>query len=128
MSNPPRLSDPAPVEEPGEVHAPFTVLVDDNYHYMDVGSRYTAGKFDTWEEALALAQKIVDETIIPAINDGLSPKDAIRNYRHFGEDPWIIGDGTVPEGEHFSAWKYAEERVFQLYSIKNRMNEENENE
>ena len=126
--NPAPLSSPEQIEETEEEQAPFTVMVDDNYHYMDGDSRYVAGKFDTWEEALALAKKIVDETVGSAINDGLSPKDAIRNYRHFGEDPWIIGSGAVPEGGHFSAWKYAEERAFQLYVLKNRMDKESENE
>ncbi len=126
--NPAPLSGPERVEETVADQSPFTVMVDDNYHYMDGDSRYTAGKFDTWEEALALAKKIVDEAIIPAINDGLSPEDAIMSYRHFGEDPWIIGNGAVPEGEHFSAWSYAEKRAFQLYAIKNLIHEESNNE
>ncbi len=49
-------------------------------------------------------------------------------YRHFGEDPWITGNGAVPEGESFSAWSYAEKRAFQLYALKNRMYEESNNE
>jgi hypothetical protein len=77
---------------------------------------------------VALAKKIVDETISPAINDGLSPEDAIMTYRHFGEDPWITGNGAVPKGESFSAWSYAEERAFQLYALKNRIHEEKDNE
>jgi len=126
--NPAHLSSSERIEKPKENQSPFTVMVDDNYHYMDGDSRYTAGKFDSWEEALALAEKIVDETVIPAINDGLSPEDAISSYRHFGEDPWIIGNGAVPEGESFSAWSYAEKRAFQLYALKNRMYEESDNE
>jgi hypothetical protein len=126
--NPAPLSNPERVEEPEADQSPFTVMVDDNYHYMDGDSRYTAGKFDTWEEAVTLAKKIVDETISPAINDGLSPEGAVSNYRHFGEDPWIIGNGAVPEGESFSAWSYAEEPAFQLYALKNRIHEEKDNE
>ena len=122
------LASPERVEEPESDQTAFTVMVDDNYHYMDGDSRYTAGKFDTWEEAVALAKKIVDETVIPAINDGLSPEDAISNYRHFGEDPWIIGNGAVPEGQSFSAWSYAEKRAFQLHALKNRMYEESNND
>ncbi len=126
--NPAPLSSPERVEKTEADQSPFTVMVDDNYHYMDGDSRYTAGMFDTWEEAVALAKKIVDETISPAINDGLSPEDAIMSYRHFGEDPWIIGNGAVPKGEHFSVCGYAEMRAFQLYALKNRMYEESDNE
>ncbi len=71
--NPAPLSSPERVEELEENQSPFTVMVDDNYHYMDGDSRYTAGIFVTWEEAVALAKKIVDETISVAINDGLRP-------------------------------------------------------
>ena len=39
----------------------YTVEVDDNYHYMNESERYTLGEYDTWEEALAAAKKVVDD-------------------------------------------------------------------
>lgn len=109
----------APVKPP-EPNSPFTVYVDDNFHYMDKDHRYAAGKFDTWEEAVTLARKIVDETIVKAIDGGSTPKEAIDEYRSFGEDPWIVEDGTVPCDDSFSAWSYAETRATQLYELKHR--------
>ena len=38
----------------------YTVLVDDNYHYMNEEYRYTLGVYDTKEEALQAAKSIVD--------------------------------------------------------------------
>lgn len=97
----------------------FIVYVDDNYHYMDPDSRYIAGEFETWEEAVTLAKKIVDESIAAAIEGGATPAEALDNYKHFGEDPWISGSGEIPEGApSFSAWSYAEERAVELYNRK----------
>ncbi len=42
----------------------YTVRVDDNFHYMDSSERYTAGEYDTWDEALAKAQSIVDDYLL----------------------------------------------------------------
>ena len=119
----PENTEPAapqvPVKPP-EPSSPFTVYVDDNYHYMNEDHRYTAGEFDTWEEAVTLARKIVDETIVKAIEGGSTPQKAIDEYRAFGEDPWIVSDGTVPSEESFSAWSYAETRARELYELKQR--------
>ena len=104
--------------KPPEPSSLFTVYVDDNFHYMDKDHRYTAEELDTWEEALALARKIVDETIVKAIEGGSRPEEAIDEYRAFGEDPWISEDGTVPCDESFSAWFYAETRARELYELK----------
>jgi hypothetical protein len=115
---------PKPEEEeqavPHKPSRPFAVYVDDNYHYMDEDARYTAGEFDTWEEAVTLTRKIVDETIVKAIESGSTPEKAIDEYKNFGEDPWISGDGAIPDGDSFSAWTYAETRAIELYELKQR--------
>ena len=36
----------------------FRVMVDDNFHYMDEGERYTLGSFPTAEEAIESAHRI----------------------------------------------------------------------
>ena len=120
ISHPPPKPEEEKPAEPRKPSSPFTVYVDDNFHYMDKDRRYTAGKFDTWEEALALAMKIVDETIVKAIDGGSTPEEAIDEYRAFGEDPWIVSDGTVPCDESFSGWSYAETRARELYELKQR--------
>jgi hypothetical protein len=99
---------------------PFIVKVDDNYHYMDEDSRYTAGEFDTYEEALALAKKIVDETTYPSIESGHTPDEVVYDYKTFGEDPWIVSDGSIPYEGSFSAWSYAKKRATELSEPKHK--------
>ena len=48
------------------------------------------------------AKKIVNESIAAAVNDCLSAEDAFDNYRMFGDDPWITGNGPIPDGKTFS--------------------------
>jgi hypothetical protein len=110
-------------EEPAKPRKPsshFTVIVDDNYHYMDKNHRYTYGEFSTWQEAVAKAKKIVDHDIVSAIESGSTPEEAIDLYQTFGEDPSIIGDGDIPDDNFFSAWTYAETRARELYELKQR--------
>jgi hypothetical protein len=119
---PPKLEKEKPAE-PRKPSRPFTVCVDDNFHYMDKDHRYTAGEFDTYDEALALAKKIVDESIVPTIEGGSTPEEAVESYRMFGEDPWIISDGSIACDDHFSAWSYAEQRAAVLYKAKRFLDE-----
>jgi len=39
----------------------YTVLVNDNFHYMDESERYELGSFETLDEAIAACKKVVDE-------------------------------------------------------------------
>jgi hypothetical protein len=106
--------------KPRKPSSHFTVIVDDNYHYMDKDHRYTAGEFDTWEEAVAKAREMVDSDIVAAIENGSTPEEAIEQYLTFGEDPWITGDGDIPDGDFFCAWSYAKARSKELYELKQR--------
>jgi hypothetical protein len=106
--------------KPRKPSSHFTVIVDDNYHYMDKDHRYTAGEFDTWEEAVAKAREMVDSDIVAAIENGSTPEEAIEQYLAFGEDPWITGDGDIPDGDFFCAWSYAKARSKELYELKQR--------
>lgn len=93
----------------------FTLYVDDNFNYMDTTSRYKVGTYKTWEEAVAKAKQIVEECILPSVEDGRSPEEAYRLYTMFGEEPWILGDGHIPSnGRAFSAWNYAKEKIAEL--------------
>ncbi|HEX2446567.1 MAG TPA: hypothetical protein VHK26_00055 [Methyloceanibacter sp.] len=56
---------------------PYTVLVDDNFHYdnfhyMDSRHRWTLGVFDTLDEALAACRRIVDEDLANLHEPGMS--------------------------------------------------------
>lgn len=87
--------------------AKFTVFVDDNYHYQDETERYKLGEFESYEEAVRQAKKIVDEFLGSDPQKGKTSDTLLSEYKRYGEDPWITPE---PEGQHFSAWSYAEER------------------
>lgn len=84
----------------------FTVYVDDNYHYQDESERYKLGEFDSYDEAVKECKKIVDE-FLSGHHEGKKSEELLSEYQQYGEDPWITPE---PEGKHFSAWDYAEER------------------
>ncbi len=78
----------------------FRVRVWDNFHYMDDEEAYDLGEFDTYEEALEAAKRIVEESVRHHGYDN-------AQYTMFGEDPGILG----PKTDHplFSARDYARE-------------------
>ena len=87
--------------------AKYKVFVDDNFHYHDEDERYLAGEYETEEEALSAARRIVDDFLQDAYRPGMTAEVLYDCYVSFGEDPFI-----VPAGEkmHFSAWEYAKAR------------------
>lgn len=78
----------------------YTVLVDDNFHFMDEDERYTLGVFPTKREALNASLKLVGEDLLGASPADATAEDLTACYEAGGEDPFIVG---VP----FSAWDYA---------------------
>ena len=85
----------------------YEVYVDDNFHYMDEDERYKLGEFDTAEEAIAAAKKIVDDFLELGYRPGMTPRELFVGYRDFGEDPFIRSDDPTCK---FSAWDYARVR------------------
>ena len=83
----------------------FRVVVDDNFHYMDEGERYTLGSFPTAQEAIEAARRIVDDYLVSAHRPGMTAKELFESYTSFGEDPFIVGEGSGRVV--FSAWGYA---------------------
>ena len=90
----------------------FKVLVDDNYHYMDESERYAAGEFATLAEAIAAAQKIVDEYLLSAYQPGMTEDELGASYAMFGDDPFIVSEEL--RGVPFSARDYARQRVAEM--------------
>ena len=80
----------------------YTVLVDDNFHFMNEEERYTLGTFPTKREALEASLRLVGQDLLDGDLSDTTAEDMIAAYEAGGEDPFIVG---VP----FSAWKYAEE-------------------
>ena len=92
-------------------HQKYEVLVDDNFHFMDESERYSYGKYDSWDEALAAAKAIVDDFLLPADPDATAAQ-LLDAYTMMGEDPFIVPAG--PNGISFSAWDYAEQRCNEI--------------
>ena len=93
---------------PSDPTRPFTVVVADNFHYMDESENYVHGKFATLEEAIAAAKRIVDEFLVSALKPGMNAATLYSQYTSFGDDPYITGSSEP--GVPFSAWNYAQER------------------
>jgi len=87
--------------------AGFSVFVDDNFHYQDEDERYLQGVYPTYEEALAVCQRMVREDLEQHYEAGMSAAKLYSGYTGFGSDPWIK---PTPEGTpQFSAWNYAKD-------------------
>ncbi len=87
----------------------YIVKVDDNFHYMDESQRYTLGEFDSYDEAVAKCQTIVDDYLASALKPGMTAEELYSSYTSFGEDPFIMGDNAK-----YSSWKYAKQRSREL--------------
>ena len=89
----------------------YTVLVDDNAHYMDESERYKLGEFATAEAALAAARRLVDDELNSHYQPGMAAAELFALYTSFGVDPFIVSDDVDCR---FSAWDYARERCQEL--------------
>jgi len=87
------------------------LYVDDNYDYMDEDERYKAGEFDTIEEAITAAKKIVDDFLLSVYQKRpyISPEELYAVYKRSGEDPWIH-----PNYSDYNSWNYAEYRCREI--------------
>ena len=75
----------------------FKVYIDDNFHYMDVGERITAGSYDSLEEALEKCRQIVITSLDDLYEQGITPEKLSAQWSMFGEDPFVTGSGgSVP--------------------------------
>ncbi len=94
-------------------HARYTVLVDDNFHYMDEDERYKAGEYTNYERAVTRCKQIVDASLRQGYQPGITGQELYKAYRGFGEDPFITPD--PPDGQPpFSAWAYAKDRCAEM--------------
>ena len=103
----------------------YTVLVNDNFHYMNETELLTEGEFDTEEAAIARAQEIVDKCLADLYSklskhqkpgSVLTFDELYGQYKSFGEDPFVVTeDSTVC----FSGWNYAKERCAEIITSSN---------
>ncbi len=85
----------------------YTVVVDENSHYMDAAQRYEHAVFDICEEAIAACKKIVDDYLLANYQPGMIAAELYESYTLFGDDPFIVGEDDECR---FSAWHYARQR------------------
>lgn len=97
----------------------YTVLVDDNFHYMDESERYTHGTFASPEAAIAACKQIMDEFLEESCAFEMTRKgnwpssEALyEHYVAYGPDPFIVTDTPSLPKTPFSAWAHAREQCF----------------
>ena len=90
----------------------YTVLVDDNFHYMDESERYKLGSFRTLARAIAACKKIVDRCLKDTYTAGMTASELSASFAMFGDDPFIVSEGQ--SGVPFSARDYATERCKEI--------------
>ena len=83
----------------------------DNAHYQDEDATYQRGPFPSASHAIQAARAIVDASLREQKRNCHSVEQLLQRYRHFGEDPMLIGPGDFA----FSAWTYAEARAPQIF-------------
>ena len=90
----------------------YVVYIDDNFHYMEEGSRIKLGQFEICEEAVNACKGIVEE-YFSKLESKHSFKELWEGYMLYGEDPFIVTDDANCK---FSAWDYAKQRCKEFSS------------
>src|ERR1051325_7406033 len=90
----------------------YTVVVYDNFHYMDENECFEHGTYASAQEALIAAKRIVDAFLEDEYRPGMNATDLLDQYKSFGDDPAIKSSS----GKHvdLSAWRYAERRCAEI--------------
>lgn len=81
----------------------FTVLVDDNYHFMDESERYRSGSFSNLEKAIKKCEEITLRSLRDLYEEGITAEKLSAQWAMFGDDPFVVG---AEEGVPFSARKF----------------------
>jgi len=93
----------------------YSVMIDDNFHFMNEDERVHCGTFSTAEEAVATCRKIVDDWLESHKKPGMTANELYDLYTAFGEDPFVFPtdrDTAVAQGKwKFGAWAYAKKRA-----------------
>lgn len=88
----------------------WVMTIAENEHFPDEHP-YFHGEYDTEEEAIAEAKRIIDEDIVPIVKNhpDISFDELWDQYTSWGADPHI-------GGANFSSWDYAKKRCKELTS------------
>ncbi len=90
---------------------PFVVMVDDNFHYMDVDERWKLGAYATFAEAVSACKQVVESCLVEYYQAGMDSEALYSQYVMFGDDPFILGPGKPGK---FSAWNYAKASAMEI--------------
>lgn len=94
--------------------ASYTVMVDDNFHYMDPDERWQYGTYATIAEAVAVCRHLVDRSLLEQFKQGMTADQVYEAYVFFGDDPFVVGIEGSDEKVPFSGRDYARERSREL--------------
>jgi hypothetical protein len=92
----------------------YEIYIDDNYN-MDEDERTGAGEFETLEDAIAEAKRIVDNYLLGVYkkHPEFSAEDLFKEYTKYGVDPWIF-----PNYSKYNSWEYAKKRSREICILK----------
>jgi hypothetical protein len=83
----------------------YSVMIDDNFHYMKEEDRLQFGTFSTAEEAVAACPRLESHN-----KPGMTAKDLYDLYVMFGEDPFVLPTDRATAVDQanwdFGAWDY----------------------
>lgn len=91
----------------------FHLKIFDNNHHWDEASSYDHGEYETYEEAVIAAKKIVEEFFIGKCHSNRTADDLMASFAMYGEEPVVFPD-EPKNAVKFSPREYAEEYVKEL--------------
>jgi hypothetical protein len=89
----------------------YKVFVDDNFHYQVNSERHELGEYESYEAAVTVCKRVVDQYLSSAFKEGVTAAELYRSYITFGQDPFVV---PGPEKASFSAWAYAKRRCSEM--------------
>ena len=91
----------------------FHLRIFDKYHHWDEASSYDHGEFESYEDAVIDAKKIVEEFFEGECKPGITAEDLMASFAMYGEEPVVLPD-KPKNGIRFSPGDYAETYVKEL--------------
>ena len=101
----------------------YAVTVEDYYRYGEEDRRYTHSAYDTADDAIAAAKKIIDDSLKHELQQsppGVTARELYDRYIDFGSDPFIKVPPGAPRIE-FSTLKYAKQKAIEMCNLAGNM-------
>lgn len=91
----------------------FHLRIFENDHHWDEASSHDHGIYETYEDAVIAAKKIVEEFFVGECYSGRTVGDLMASFAMYGEEPVVFPD-EPKNGIRFSPHNYAEEYVNEI--------------